>query len=461
MENLDDFMKKKFLDDPDGGRFEFKEEYWQQAEALIAADEKRRRRRFWWWIGCSLLLAGLAAGLWSYEGRQETRASAAGRDAAADPAAVSENPVSAARPDSFKILEKNTPRPGDNPAAAPAPKQPENRISFSEKIKTPPASAQTSKIARGTNHRSARKPSLSARMRSTPDQTAGSPAANPSAGSPAAAMESLIQNALQTPVDPPAPAQADKPGASGRARPPALLPRVDRPLIPPPLPNPPKSISPAVPVAESAPAAGRNGRFGLAFAAFGSGYTPAGSAGSFGLGAGLSARYRLGASFAVQAGAQWRMRILDAASPVWAPQNVQNLRYGFGFESDRYELEGRAMHWLEIPLALQWRRGPWRVEAGVAPGFLLGVQGSLIHTRQTSLTPPEETRQVVRLDTEPFYPGYFAVFAGGQYALTRRLDLSLRLHYLGRDFRKAADDYEPSQRTLWADLGLRYNLIDD
>ena len=71
MENLDDFMRKKFDTDAPVERFEFREEYWEQAQALLEAEEQRRRkRRRWliWWIFAGLLVAvvswRLAVGSW-------------------------------------------------------------------------------------------------------------------------------------------------------------------------------------------------------------------------------------------------------------------------------------------------------------------------------------------------------------------------------------------------------------
>ncbi|MFZ4634975.1 MAG: hypothetical protein ACOYNO_12270, partial [Saprospiraceae bacterium] len=61
MENLDEFMRRKFNEPTadDDARFDFKEEYWLQAEALIKQDERRRRAAIWWWrtgVATALLL---------------------------------------------------------------------------------------------------------------------------------------------------------------------------------------------------------------------------------------------------------------------------------------------------------------------------------------------------------------------------------------------------------------------
>ncbi len=236
-----------------------------------------------------------------------------------------------------------------------------------------------------------------------------------------------------------------------------LLPTLLRPLSPP-LRRLPRLLPPPVQVAETRKQPGE-GRLGMGLLAFGTGYSPAPGTQRFGFGAGLCADWRLGQSWQLQVSPLWRVRAMGDFIAAWEPQNDAQLRYSFGFESDEYTLEGMASHWLEIPIGLQWRRGPWRAEAGVAPGFLLGIQGRLTHLRETSLTPTRTDRKAVRLDGAPFYKNYVAVFGGGRYALSPRLELGLRLHYLGGDFRRQTDEYTPPRQTLWLDAGLHWNLF--
>ncbi|MBK6993522.1 MAG: hypothetical protein IPH31_00845 [Lewinellaceae bacterium] len=60
MENIDDLMRQKFDSDDPGERFEFHEEYWEQAQALLEKEDDKRRRRFWLIIGLVLAMALLA-----------------------------------------------------------------------------------------------------------------------------------------------------------------------------------------------------------------------------------------------------------------------------------------------------------------------------------------------------------------------------------------------------------------
>ena len=62
MSNLDQFFKDKFQN----REFEFKEEYWQQAQDLIQRDRQHRRRRRWYFGLFALLLAG-GLGYWIFQ----------------------------------------------------------------------------------------------------------------------------------------------------------------------------------------------------------------------------------------------------------------------------------------------------------------------------------------------------------------------------------------------------------
>ncbi|MFN0037526.1 MAG: hypothetical protein ACKVUS_20890, partial [Saprospiraceae bacterium] len=72
MENIDDLMRQKFDSDNPSERFEFREEYWEQAQALLEQEEARRRRRWrWGWLFFTGLLGaiGLCTWLWAGQGR--------------------------------------------------------------------------------------------------------------------------------------------------------------------------------------------------------------------------------------------------------------------------------------------------------------------------------------------------------------------------------------------------------
>lgn len=57
MEHFDDMLRNSIANDYPENRFEFREEYWQQAQALIESYERKRKRRAIFWIFNGLLLS--------------------------------------------------------------------------------------------------------------------------------------------------------------------------------------------------------------------------------------------------------------------------------------------------------------------------------------------------------------------------------------------------------------------
>lgn len=488
MENLDDFMKKKMLDGApnDGEHFEFKEEYWQQAEALIVADERRRRRRrFFWWLSSGVFVLALSAVWWCM---QQPEGAAVSENTAAP---ALENPategISAAGE-----AQKHAPSVAKGDTILEIKAHDQQSVSGQNLTVQPSATASNDVSSENKSFKNQRAEAGAPAAHPKPSANPRHQRHNPKDGLPKSPSEitsnpiqskgqnpSGVQNALglngptslagkandQEPDNQPGTAKdqlqpgGNPPNAVPREEQPdiLLLPTLLRPLLPL-VPNLPHILLQHLPVAETNKIPGGR-RFGLGLTAFGSGYFPSESTQRFGFGAGLSADWRLGSTWYLQASPLWRVRTMGDFVTEWGPQNAAQLRYSFGFERDEYTLESMASHWLEIPVALQWRQGPWRAEAGVAPGFLLSVQGRLTQVRETSLTARSTTRKAVRLDDAPFYKNYVAVFAGGQYALTKSLGLGVRLHYLGGDFRRQTDEYTPPRQTLWLDAGLHWNLF--
>lgn len=458
MENLDDFMKKKMLDDE--RRFEFREEYWQQAERLIEADERRKRRRglFWWW-SAGLFVLTLAAGVWVWQ--QSARQVVQQNNTAPVKPELSRPDASGqARGlgNSAGNAERLAPAEqvgSDRTATQPAPPRTGVETTPTQTIPFPDAAAHNP--ARSANELSDRRSvSSGAAGKSAPTQHTP---AKPFTERPA---PDLTHQAIAPPdnsaVRTPAP---DVPAAPSYARPPFApfdrLPALLLPLAPvsPRWKTPEPVNSPPV-ARRIEPVAEKRLSFGLS--AFGSAFWPAASTQWAGAGAGLTAGWRFRSPWSVQTGVTWRVRAMGDFPEAWGPQNSTQLRYSFGYESAESSLESSASHWLEIPLGLQWQHGPWRAQAGVATGFLLGIHGYSTSARESSLTARVTERQRVSFEKTPFYNNYVAVFAGGEYRFGRRLGAGLRLHYQGGDFRRPANDFEPPRQTFWLDAGLKWRI---
>lgn len=461
MENIDDFMKKKMLDEAPGSGlpFEFKEEYWQQAEALIVADERRkRRRRFIWWWSAGMLLLALGAGAW-WALHLSPKPNAIARQNPAANQAFLGQPADTTRtsvpkpPSSFdQPLKSNTeteaPQSSGTASALPS-------SSFNSSAENQPSSQPThtnpstqTTFQKNTPQRS-RKNVIQAKQTTRNEPTTDAPAVV------AGATDGSENTDSETPT-------ADQRAAAAT---PVFVPVAVVALLParplPPLQHlapglPPQAPKQSPPQAQ-APAPDR--RLHLDVFGLGSVYTPAASIQRYGAGAGISASWRLGQAWALQAAPMWRMRTMGAFPEEWGPQNTRQLRYSFGYTLDEYSLESMASHWLEIPVGVHWRKLPWTAEAGLAPGFLLGVQGRQTHASEGSLEARTTGSQWVRLDDAPFYKNYFAVYAGGRFALGKKLSIGARVHYLGGDFRRPSAEFTPPRQTLWLDAGLHWTLF--
>lgn len=489
MENIDDFMKKKMLDDAaDGGqRFEFREEYWLQAESLIVAQEQRkRRRRFFWWLSSGFLLLALSVGAWQtwfQPNAGNTLASSATPGAAANQTLVHHNSNNTGNTNPAKDTlntQTNLSTRENNPSFSTQQQTLSSSGQSGKAGETPTAATTQPKSGRnnadnrqhgkadGANKSKNGLPSGQQELRSGTARVDAEKSDRSSQGSDAAAQPTAAETTRPASGTDGKSVENEQPVSSGTGLPTArtvanldLLPTLLRYLqpVPPRLPN---VVSPAVPpgpVAQTEDKPAANRKLHIAALAFGSVYAPAASTQRWGAGAGVSVSWRIGNSWAIQAAPMWRMRTMGAFAQQWDPQNSSQLRYSFGYDLTQYSLESAATHWLEIPVGVLWRQLPWTAEAGIAPGHLLVVQGRKTTSTESSLSARKTTREFVKLDKSPFYNNYVAVYAGGQYALTRRLNLGVRMYYLGGDFRRPSDEYTPPRQTLWVDAGLRLTLF--
>jgi hypothetical protein len=202
----------------------------------------------------------------------------------------------------------------------------------------------------------------------------------------------------------------------------------------------------------------RRFRFGLAASASLSQTSPDGKRLGGG-GGGAFAEYRLAPAWALTAGAQWRFLPGDWRADSAVAESSNQLRYGFGFQQDEFSLETRGLHFLELPIGLQWRHGAFSAEAGLAPGFLVGVQGRLTQRHSESLQSGiSESKSRVWLDKSPYRSAYFAPFLGVEWLATQRLGLSLRGVYHPGSLAKENPDSPPPGNLFWLDAGLRFRF---
>lgn len=433
---LDEFLQRQFAKDDPERRIVFREEHWLQAQALLDA-AARRRRFFWWWAGTALVFL-LAGGWWLMRDSVASSSlpEAPPAETTALPTAIT--PQEASDTTTETIVPLLSPPQTTHPAPA----------------GTIPADPMAT--------------TSSGRHAATlPDPTQSGPAAGaldrplPTAG--AVVQEKGVVNAQATRSDP---SPTDVGEASGESSAPLLfnpfdlLPAPLLPIAPPERPSqaPTPSRSPEITTPEPV----RFWRRELGVVAAGASPTGHLLNEKTGVGLGLSTRWqRRDSRFSLNAGLLWRWRQggFEASASDLGP--VEQLRYSFGFELDRYDKRVKGTHWLEIPLSVQYQLNPVNLELGVMPARLLLVQGEEKHVRQTSLYPDAERVDVkrIRLDNLYFKNWTGSAFAGVAWQPNRRLELGLRIHYQPGAIRtESYSNYGPAsgQNPLWADVRVRF-----
>ncbi len=486
-------MRKKFDTDPDASaeRFEFREEYWEQAQALLEAEEKRRRkRRRWliWWFFVGLLVAvggwQWAMGNWQWatgggqlqensnlkhsqsddagsrQQGQYSNGEAAGQtaikddiqaqgDGAASGLVSGEKTPGA---DSF-FLKNKIENQGfgtkDEAGGSNKPRQDTRTQRESGTNNTPGQKNRTrQEIEKEKNTRAGQK-GQAGRDRETPASLAPAPQVQ---------AEQLKNDAL-IPV-------TQHAGAIGRlsdtakvlssrldalSKLPTLLGLLELPPRDLDTPSASSFVRPIKPVHE------RKLSFGLTAAGM---LSQASSDGKkIGAVGGIFASCRLRPEWSLGLGVQWRFLPGYRAGDTTAVETSEQLRYSFGFVRDEWRLETKGLHYLEVPLALRRRFGALSVEGGAATGILMGVRAQVTQRHSESLVPETIEQGNTWADKSPYRTVYVAPFLGAEWQAVRHLGLSLRGHYRPSSLPKPTDADAPIGGGLWwLDVGLRWHF---
>lgn len=487
MENIDDFMQRKFDSDDPAERFPFREEYWEQAQALIEADEQRRRKRrrflFWWFFSGLFVGAGV---LWLWLGQPgQASEMASGKDM------EQQEVVSPAAP-----AEKNTLSDREHSTATTTPRQTDTASEQGSEHSLKSIDNQQSRAGEGkaqaesapkkpgatpsvTTLRGARTPavapSISSRKARSDRKTNGTGKSTPSSDRPSennipAPEKTTNQNEdIKQPQsvspDKSMPAQLNAPVSTTDAIQAAgfvptdniaLLEVLELPF--PPVLRAEKNLvfykKPKQYAAQIKPVSDK--RFVLGAAASvstwksGTGYT-----------AGLFGNYRLNAPWSVSAGLRLRYLPLAAANPL--PDSSEQVsvryRYSFGFERTEWRRTAVGLHYLEIPLAARWQRGRLGLEAGVAPGILLLARDQVTQTIESSLGGIETpVKRFESGEKTNFRSAYFSTFVLAEWRVVSRLGLTLRGNYRPGSILKPVENIEFEKFALGLDMGLRWRF---
>lgn len=489
MENIDDFMRQKFNNDPDapGARFEFREEYWEQAQALIEADEARRRkrrRRLLWWLFAGLL-AGVVGGygirqsdLHQKNGANNPEQQITGARTDRGNPAQAGGAAGMTGPENSGSTETGVSKSGVSPAKQGLSDDQNDRMQNidNQNIKSKKGIGEgTSPAAIAVSPRDRNIPLKENNIRQAPALRAASESNKPEQQDAGVDQTYRKGNAAETRREKTAPSTANnttsgadssQTGVNGVA--PAEQAELSLENFSPiptllrllnPLPRKPDISTP-----QPAPDIIRpvhDPRFSFGIQASASWYQPSPDKRWLGGTGGVFARYRLRADWSLSAGAQWRFLPGD-----WSGSDSlssEQVRYSFGYERDDWKLENRGLHFIEIPLGIGWKHRNLRLEGGLAPAMLLGVQANLIRRHLESLQSDAHADGVVEknriwTDKAPYRAFYTAGFVGAEWQITRHWGISARGFYRPANLLKPTDVDKPGGGQWWLDTGLSWRF---
>lgn len=511
MDNIDDLMRKKFDSDHPEERFEFQEEFWEQAQALLEQEETRRRKRGAWfarWVlalGLALLLlwclrkpVGQALG-WadaSYapqtEGLSTGQHSRLGQSAETTKGATEDNasllsahsaPISSES--KGDLSDANSPISGKNnpknivPQTSIAEKNTQKtskNLQKSSKSGLLTANSSKNGIQSSTSSPETNKrPSVESEFTATPKTGISN---QPDESRNSKILESAGQKELVLTTSPSlannTPGGSDAPPLENAQTslenldffplisPIRTLPNPIEPLIiPQNHPNTRPKTKPSTPPLAQKPAPQKTKRrvsMGLTLAA--SAYNvPTGASWVGGL-VGVSGSYRLNKDWSLGLGVQGRFIPGQTPAPDSAnPTEISQLRFSFGFEEETWTRKTLGLYGVEVPISALWNRKKWHLEAGTTLGWLVSVHDKTTYKNASSLGPNNTSiDRNVKGDKQLYQPMWATAFVGAEYRLTSRLSLSGRLQQRFQPLFKSAESEGGRPKLGYFDLGMRIRL---
>lgn len=479
MENLDEFMRHKFNSEEPAGRFEFREEYWEQAVALIELDEaSRKKHRRWllfWWVSGLILLAG-AWGFWETGSellRNKNRQESAASVASSDHPVVSSgllNPhvnqqINNASVSSQQVMKNSNSAVPDTREQG----KEKNEASISTVQNTKDAATSTFPINVSHTQDNIRKKNIYELLRKAERAPLGTilpdPAKNASLKQPAAVDENsqsvtAINGTLTTAVKTP------ETGAV------AFVDESTNPILPnpktglvaseqkalrltmfAPLSLPMQEIVYKKALTRSIPTANivspkpikvlKDKRFRMGLEAFASAFIFDQSATRWGGGVGAIAELAFQKHWSATAGLRYRFIPKPASTAVAVQEEYMNLvRYSFGAQYIEQKRDVTGFHVIELPLGLQWHTGRFALSAFGAPGIVLGALGQVTKTSTSSLSFASDynkSQSDIYFSSDVYRRFSMSVGTGVEWQAFSGLSLCAQFQYYGSLIKPALD----------------------
>ena len=494
MENFDDLMRHKYDNDDPAGRFEFREEYWEQARALIEADEARRRKRRRWvlWLTFSgLMLLSAGVGWWRMT---KTNSTAALQQTTNTGQTINTSDEQANKLISSQEQAQALPETIGSSTAANSQKTVENNAKSTE---TNPSN-QTIRYHKKTNNSTAAKQQLSNSDKPYNTKTDNNSRSNPSLNSRETQQKGLEADALSSTqvtllsiektnatlaptavpgtvintTDPAAAAGTAISNASDtdNSSTPAdkKLEKLLEQLFTLPLPFPSATSTEVseqkIPKKAELPMANqikpvRDQRFTVGVSGAAMAYKASPERRWLGFSSAAYGTYRLNQQWSVSLGIG--MRFLPGS---WIDSSSQELSdsliYSFGFKSVSSERTDVGLLSLEIPLAVSWHKKAFGFEIGAAPGRLSYVLERYKEKTESSLEAKKTTKnRLERSAKAPYGNSYLNTFVGAEWHFGRNTSLTMRGNYRFGAIVKATTEKPAIKGGPSLELGLRLKLF--
>ncbi|MEL6867219.1 MAG: outer membrane beta-barrel protein, partial [Bacteroidota bacterium] len=162
-----------------------------------------------------------------------------------------------------------------------------------------------------------------------------------------------------------------------------------------------------------------------------------------GLVGGWTSRYRLSRRWGLNAELLYQYRRGQFMNTNESEQVV----FGFGREGTVHQLRPENLHYLQMPIYVDWRMGKHAVSAGVVPTLLTGARGELLQLTNGQLT--SQTKHWIQLHgLRSFRMEFLLAY---QWVLTERLGLRFRMQYSPQ--RPVQSEFIDLERTLLRESG--------
>lgn len=164
-------------------------------------------------------------------------------------------------------------------------------------------------------------------------------------------------------------------------------------------------------------------------------------------------------NWSIGLGAQYRFRTGTFEEDDFSEQTT----YAFSRSVERFYTLPEQLHFVELPLAVNYVKNRHNVGIGVSPGYLLGVKGSLNREGYGESFPQGNANKVLEkgwIQSSGFKPLHWDVFGSWYFAVNTEMSLGVKVNYtVGSILKDQNSNIYLESKPFFFDVGLRYNLI--